>query len=125
VTQTPPSANPKGPIILSILIVTVGIGRLLTALAIGPGINWVWSLGLAVVGLLSFAVGGGLDKWNIVIGPFFLVACFLSILRQRGMLNIEIEVPILLIVFGILLFFAQSSVIPLPRWYISPPDQRK
>jgi len=118
-SETSPSTS-KAPLILAILIVTVGIGRLLTALAIGPGINWVWSLGLAVVGLLAFVLGGRLDKWNVIIGPFFLVASFLSMLRQTGTLSQEIEVPILLIVFGVLLLVAQSSAIPLPRWYTPP-----
>ena len=120
-----PATSSKSPLILAILIITVGIGRLLTALAIGPGINWVWSLGLAIIGLLAFVVGGRLDKWNVIIGPFFLIASFLSILRQSGTLNIEIEVPILLIVFGVLLFVAQLSSIPLPRWYTPPTDFHK
>ena len=114
----------KGPLILAILIVTVGVGRLLTALAIGPGIDWVWSLGLTVVGLLAFVVGGRLDKWNVVVGPFFLIASLLSVLRQRELLNVEVEVPILLIAFGVLLFVAQLPAIPLPSWY-TPPTNRQ
>ncbi|HEY2759768.1 MAG TPA: hypothetical protein VGI75_03475, partial [Pirellulales bacterium] len=80
--------------------------------------------GLAIVGILAFIIGGRLDKWNVIIGPFFLIGSLLSVLRQRDLLNIEVEVPILLIVFGVLLFVAQLPAIPLPSWY-TPPISRQ
>ena len=63
----------KGPLVVSILIVTVGVGWLLSALKVEPEINWVWTLGLVVVGILAFVIAGGIDKVSIVLGPWFLI----------------------------------------------------
>jgi hypothetical protein len=116
--------QPKGPLVLAILIITVGVGWLLTAQGIGPGINWVWTLGLGVVGFLAFVLSGGIDKLSVVFGPFFLVGSFLSILRQRGQLKVDTEIPILVIVLGVLLLVARLRSIPTPRWAIEPPRDR-
>jgi hypothetical protein len=112
----------KGPLMLSILIVTVGVGWLLTVQGIGPGIDWIWTLGLGVVGVLTFVVSGGVDKVSVVVGPFFLVSSLLSILRQRGKLSAETEIPILVILLGVLLFVAHASRLRPPRWSIQPPS---
>jgi hypothetical protein len=113
--------QPKGPLALSLLIVAVGVGWLLTSLGYGPGINWVWIMGLGVAGVLAFVVSGGVDKASVVVGPFFLVSSGLSILRQAGTLKLETEVPLLVITFGVLLFIAQLRVVPVPHWYIPGP----
>lgn len=115
-------------LIVPLLMITVGVGWLLTTLGVGPGIDWVWTLGLAMVGLMTFAVAG-IDKGSVVIGPFFLVASFLSVLRQTDRLRIDVEVPILVILGGVLLLIARSPAIPIPKWIIvdpnSGPDHRK
>jgi hypothetical protein len=63
----------KGLVVLSLLIITLGVGWLLTTLAVAPGINWVLTLSLAMIGLLAFVVSGGIDKVSIIIGPVFLM----------------------------------------------------
>jgi hypothetical protein len=110
--------QPKGPIGLALLIIAVGIGWLLSAQRIGAGINWVWTLGLGVVGVATFVLSGGLDKLSIVLGPFFLVGSLLSILRQTGRLQLDAEMPILVTLIGVLLLVAQLRSIPLPRWFV-------
>lgn len=107
----------KKTLILPLLIISIGSGWLLTTLGIVPGINWIWTLGLAVVGLLSFAVSG-IDKSTVVIGPFFLIASCLSVLRQTGRITLDVEVPILVIVIGCLLLVARSKSIPIPGWVV-------
>ena len=108
--------QPKGPLILGILIITVGVGWLLTAQGFAPGIDWIWTLGLGIVGVVTFIVSGGLDKASVVIGPFFLVGSLLSILRQTGRIETNIEVPILVILVGVLVVIAQMSFVPNPKW---------
>ncbi len=78
----------KRTLILPLLLIAVGVGWLLTTLGVAPGIDWVWTLGLAIVGLLTFAIGG-IDKVSVVIGPFFILASMLSILRQTGRLRLR------------------------------------
>ncbi|MGQ0637165.1 MAG: hypothetical protein ACT4QC_21360 [Planctomycetaceae bacterium] len=108
----------KGPLILSILIITVGVGWLLTAKGVGPGINWVWTLGLGGIGIVVFVVSGGVDKASVVLGPFFLIASFFSLLRQTGRMVLETEVPSLVITIGVLLLLAQAPFVPPPRWLV-------
>ena len=117
--------NPtKGPLILGILIITVGVGWLLTAQGFAPGIDWIWTLGLGIAGILAFIVCGGVDKASVIAGPFFLIASLLSILRQTGRLETNIEVPILVIIVGVLIVIAQMSFVPAPRW-ATPRSQAK
>lgn len=121
-----PSASKKSnkkTLILPLLIIAIGSGWLLTTLGLVPGLNWIWVLGLAVIGLLSFAVSG-IDKSTVVIGPFFLIASSLSVLRQTGRLSFDVEVPVLVIVIGVLLLIARSKSIPLPEWVVLEPKDR-
>lgn len=108
-------------LIVPLVLIAVGLGWLLTELEILPGIDWVWTLGLAVVGLLAFLVSG-FDKVSIVLGPFFLAAAGLSLLRQRSLITLEVELPILIMLAGALLLFARLPTIPAPRWLGEQPQ---
>src|SRR5262249_25597337 len=111
----------RAPLIIPVLIIVVGVGWLLTAQGFGPSINWVWTLGLGVIGILAFVVSKGCDKVSVVIGPFFLLASLLSVLRQTGQLSLDIEVPVLVISIGALLLIAQLPAIPKPDWFVAVP----
>jgi hypothetical protein len=109
-------------LVVPILLITLGVGWLLTTLGVVPQIDWVWTLGVALVGILTF-VTGGFDKVTVVVGPFFLVASLLSILRQTGRLSIDLEIPILVIAAGVLLLLARMNSIPVPTWLIETQDK--
>ncbi|MGC4004886.1 MAG: hypothetical protein QM811_17925 [Pirellulales bacterium] len=111
------SPTSKGPLALGLLIVAVGVGWLLSALGVAQNIDWIWTLGLGIVGVLTFVVGGGLDKFNVVVGPLFLLGSGLSILRQTGRLSFNIELPVLVIVSGVLLLATRLRSIPAPKWF--------
>jgi hypothetical protein len=113
----------KGRIALAMLIITLGVGWLLTTQGVGPGINWVWTLGLGIVGVMVFVVSGVVDKLSVVIGPFFLIASILSILRQTSRIQLDVEMPVLVIAVGGLLLLAQWPVIVAPRWLVPLPRQ--
>lgn len=114
----------KKTLVLPLLLIAVGAGWLLSALEITPGVDWIWRLSLAAVGLLAF-VAGGFDKVTVVIGPFFILASGFSLLRQSGRLPVGIEVPILVIVAGVLLLVARSPAIPVPPWLIESPKAKR
>lgn len=120
--HTAPKSNRK-TLVLPLLIIAIGSGWLLTTLGLVPGLNWIWVLGLAIIGLLSFAVSG-IDKSSVVMGPFFLIASCLSVLRQTGRLSFDVEVPVLVIVIGVLLLIARIKSIPLPEWMILEPEHK-
>jgi len=116
----------KKTLIPPILLIAVGSGWLLTTLEVVPGVDWIWTLGLAGVGVLIFAVAG-FDKVTFVVGPFLILASILSVLRQTGRLELDIEVPILVIVAGALMLVARSSLVPIPNWVLQTPggDERR
>ena len=115
--------NPdKKTLIVPALLITLGVGWLLTTLGIAPRIDWVWTLGIAVVGFLAFIVGG-FDKITFVTGTFFIVTSCLSLLRQTGRITVDVELPILVIVAGALLLVAHHPVIPKPKWVVEPPKR--
>lgn len=107
--------NSKSTLGLAMLLIAVGTGWLLSAVGILPAINWVWTLGLAVIGLAPFAMLG-FDKVTAVVGPFFLITSILSVLRQAGQLTLNIEVPVLVIATGVLLLIARTPAVPSPKW---------
>ena len=98
-------------IMVAILVIALGTAWLLNTLNVIPGVDWLWSGGLGVAGVLVFA-GKGVTKFTFVIGLFLLIASIGSILRQIGMLRPNIELPVLFIVFGVLILV--SILLPLP-----------
>jgi hypothetical protein len=120
--ETVAKSRSRGPLVLAIIIMALGIGDLLTVLDIVHGIDWAWTLGLAVAGMLTFVLSGGVDKVSVVLGPLLLAASALSLLRQTGRLNANVEVPLLVITAGALLLVAQLGAVPPPKW-IGPPGR--
>ncbi|MBI1348267.1 hypothetical protein GC163_18490 [bacterium] len=104
-------------LVIPLLLIIVGSGWLLTTLDIVPGIDWVWTLGIAGVGLLTFLVGG-FNKATVVVGSFFIIMSLLSVLRQTGRISIDIEIPILVILAGVLLLIIRHPAIPMPKWML-------
>lgn len=110
---------------LPILLITFGVGWLLTSLGIAPRVDWIWTLGIGTVGLLTLAFGG-LNKFTVVVGPFLILSSAFAYLRQLGVLRFEVEAPLLVIVFGVLLLIAQMPGIPIPNWIVKdPPSNQK
>lgn len=107
----------KKTLIVPLLLITIGTGWLLTNLGVAQQVDWVWTLGLIAVGLITFGVGG-FDKVTVVVGPFFILASCLSFLRQTNRLQLEVEMPILVIFAGVLLLIARLRLVPPPKWIL-------
>jgi hypothetical protein len=112
-------SSDKRTVVVPLLIIAVGVGWLLTSLAVTPQIDWIWTIGLAVVGIVTFVVGGW-NKLTFVVGAFFLFASGCSVLRQLGRLPLDVELPILFITLGLLLLAARHPAIPSPNWLEHP-----
>ena len=100
-------------LVAPILTILVGVTWLLNTLNIIPGVDWVWSIGLAAAGILSIAISG-LNKVSIIAGPFLVIASAFSVMRQTGRISIDIEIPILIMVLGILMLISQLSKLQVP-----------
>jgi hypothetical protein len=105
----------KAGIVVPTLIIALGIAWLLNTLHVLPGVDWMWTGGLGVCGILVVAIGG-INKLSAVVGPFLLVGSVLSVLRQTGRLSVDIEMPVLFIVFGVLLLLAYLLPLPMPEF---------
>ena len=105
----------RGTITVPVVIITIGIGWLLTVLNVLPGVNWVWVLALGVTGVLVLVISG-LNKVSIVVGPFLILATFFSLLRQTGRLSMDVEVPMLVISAGALMLVSRLMPVPPPSW---------
>jgi hypothetical protein len=115
--------NTAKSLVAPLLIITLGLGWLLTVNNLMPGVNWIWVLGLAVTGFLFLAVGG-VDKVTFVVGPFLISSTFFSLLRQTGRISVDTEVPTLVIVFGTLMLMAKLLPIPVPKWIVEPGENK-
>ncbi len=109
------TSHKKTGIVIPCVVITLGTGWLLTTKLIMPGVDWVWVLGLGVMGVLVLALSG-INKVTIVVGPILIIATFLSILRQTGRLSVDTEIPILVIIIGILMLSSHIFPVPPPDW---------
>jgi len=105
----------KKNLIVPILTIFIGVSWLLNVLDIISGVDWIWTGCLAAAGILSLVIGG-INKASIVTGPFLIIASISSILRQTGKISINHEVPILVIVLGVLMLVSQLSNLPNPHF---------
>ncbi len=113
--------NPeRKTLVFPLLFMAVGTGWLLTTLGVVPGVNWVWTLGLAILGLLTFIIFG-LDKISCVLGPFLIASSTFSVLRQTDRLHFDLEVPILVIIAGALMLVARLPAVPMPKLFMQDP----
>ncbi len=108
---------------MAVAIITIGAAWLLNNVGVLPAVEWVWTLGLAVTGILIIAVLG-LDKATTVIGPFLIIGSVFSILRQTGRISINHEIPILVILFGVLLLVAVLLPLKHPEWLVGEGERR-
>jgi hypothetical protein len=99
---------------LSLLIIALGMAWLLNTLQFIRGVDWIWTLLLGILGVITLA-WWKINKLSFVMGTFLVVASVFSILRQTGKISIDIEVPLLVILFGLLFLIAQLPAIPWPR----------
>jgi hypothetical protein len=112
-----------GKLGVPMLITAVGVGWLLTAQGLIPGVQWAWVLGLAALGAVILSLEGA-NKFSFVVGPSLIVGGFLSILRQAGFVGVETEVPVLTITIGVLWTLANLLLLPQPSWFLSDPVQK-
>jgi len=108
-------SRPGKTIVAPILIIAVGVGWLLNVAGVLRTVDWIWPVSLAVGAILAIILGG-FDKVTFVLAPFLLVSSIFSILRQVGRLRVNLEVPYLVIILGILWLVAELVKVPTPEW---------
>jgi len=105
----------KSGVTSAVAIIALGVAWLLNNVGVLPTVEWVWTLGLAVSGIMIVLMLG-LDKVTAVIGPFLVIGSFFSILRQTSKISTNYEVPILVIIFGLFLLITVLAPLKSPSW---------
>ena len=98
-------------IVVALSVIALGVAWLLNVLNVIPGVDWLWTGGLGVTGILIMAAKG-INKSTFVVGTFLLASSVLSVMRQTGRIRPDIELPVLFIIFGVL--FLLSLMLPIP-----------
>lgn len=107
----------RKPLIVSVFVIAMGTGWLLTVLDVVPGVDWAWVLGLGTAGT-TLLLTVGFNKLTVVVGPFLIASTFFSLARQTGRLSLNIEVPMLVILIGVLMmvsYFLPVPAVKLPQ----------
>ena len=107
----------RKPVLVSICLIALGVGWLLTNAGVLAGVNWVWTLSLASAAIVVLAAGG-IDKVTVVVGPLLMLASVGSVARQTGRLSVDYEVPCLVIAAGVLVLVSHLAPVPPPAWLI-------
>jgi len=115
--------NPRMRFVAPVLVLVLGVAWLLNVLDVYPAVDWMWTAGLAAVGILTLVVGG-INKLTALVGPFLIAASFCSLLRQTGRLPVEREVPVLTIVLGILMLAVELLKLRTPDVLKQPPEDK-
>jgi hypothetical protein len=113
---------PKSLIVLACCLIALGVGWLMDGLGFLPIVDWVWVSALAIAGLATLALGG-VNKVTLTIGPFLLAAAAGSAMRQGKVVTAEIELPLLVLLLGILILANLVLPVPNPRWYQPASDR--
>ena len=103
----------KAALFVSLLIVVFGIFWLLSEVNLLPPLHWLWTLGLAGTGVLTLLLGG-INKQTLVVGPYLVICAGFSVLRQTGSIALKVEIPCLVIAFGVWLFIVIMCGYSLP-----------
>ncbi len=115
--------KPSKGVVAPVLIMGVGIGWLLNVMDVFETVDWVWPVCLAVGAILVIVFGGG-NKLAFVFGPFLLISSLFSVLRQVGRLRLNLEVPLLVIILGLLWLIAELLKLPTPEWLKREDEER-
>lgn len=110
----------KGWVAGPLLIITLGIGSSLAVHGVMPQIDWVWVLGLGMLGILTPFMFG-FDKVTFVAGSFLITTTVFSLLNETGYIDYDTEATTLVIIFGLLMLLARFLPIRTPRWFIREP----
>ncbi|HEX2839128.1 MAG TPA: hypothetical protein VHN77_13495 [Phycisphaerales bacterium] len=93
----------------------LGTFWLLSSLRYLPDINWVWVLALAATGFVP-VIAAGLNKFSFAFCGFMLACSTASMLRQMGLVTLNVTVPSLVISAGVLALVSLVLPIRLPKW---------
>lgn len=103
--------SPTKKYLVPFIIIAVGLGWLLERMNIVSSWELLWTVGLAAAGIYLIVVSG-FNRDTFLPSVFLLVCSFFSLLRTLGYMRVNFEIPLLVIIFGVLMAVRNSDVIP-------------
>ena len=98
-------------LIVPTLVAVFGLCWLLAELQIFDIGKMMWTIGLLGSGVILLT-NLGFSKSTFVIGMMLIIGSIISILRFNGIVTIEKELPILIIILGALMGINTTKIIP-------------
>jgi hypothetical protein len=103
--------SPTKKYLVPFIIVVFGLGWLLERLGVISSWDVFWTAGLAAAGIYLLIVGG-FNRDTFLPSVFLLICSAFSLARALGFVRLEIELPLLIIIFGVLLAIRNSGIVP-------------
>ena len=103
--------SPTKKYLVPFVIVVIGLGWLLERLDVLSSFDLFWTIGLAAAGVYLLTVSG-FNRDTFLPAIFLLICALFSLLRSINMFRLTVELPLLVIIFGILMAIRNSGVIP-------------
>ena len=88
-------------LVMPLVVVAVGTAWLLDTMGLLPSFSMVW-IGAWIGAGIVLIVTNGLTRTSVMWGPFLIAIGVCSYLRQREVISWEQEMPILVILLGLL-----------------------
>ena len=98
-------------LIVPILISIFGLCWLLAEMKIFDVGKMMWTLGLFSSGIILLTYLG-FSKTTFVVGSMLVIGSGLSLLRYNGYITMEHELPVLVILLGLLMAINTTRIIP-------------
>ncbi len=109
------SQKKSGGVWLPIALIVIGSGWLMHRLDVFPSVNWIVILALLFAGIAVLLLEG-VNKSTVVIGPMLIAGGVTTFLQQHYDFSRSIQIPLLLILCGVLMLVSRS-----PRIAPAPP----
>ena len=109
--------------ILPGLIISIGLAWLLNNMSLLPNIEWIWVIVSAYAGIMCLSVSK-INKVTAVAGPLLIIHSIMSFLRQNGIIKLEIELPLMIIVLGFLMLISEKKNLPMPDFEESSQENK-
>jgi len=94
-----------------IVLIVIGLAWLLDEADLFPEVSWLWVFGL-ISGGVALLLLEGINKTSVVTGPMLIGAGVSTFIRQKFGLGLQVQLPLLMILLGILMLVARLPGIP-------------
>ncbi|WP_137939270.1 hypothetical protein [Chitinivorax sp. B] len=97
--------------LIPVALIVIGLAWLLEEFHFFPEVSWLWITAF-VAGGVAILVIDGINKSSVITGPLLIGAGLTTFLRQHFDLSLRVQLPVLMVLLGVLMLIARSPSIP-------------